>query len=160
MENFGGNFSDIVQGGANSGARNIEGGFRGRFEDGFRGRFGSGFRGGLGRRTSVLSLSEAHSWLVAAIFVIGNLIVPQAVHMIPGGGAIVGPIYFLTLFAAMRYGVGVGLLTAVLSPVVNNLLFGMPPDAVLPGVVARSVLIALAGAWSVRVLLRSFLHRP
>lgn len=39
------------------------------------------------------------------------------------------PIYFFTLVAAFRCGWKVGLLTAVLSPVVNCLLFGMPPGA-------------------------------
>jgi hypothetical protein len=106
----------------------------------------------MDNKTFVLTLSEARTWLVAALFVIGNVIVPQTIHAIPGLGAAVGPIYFLTLFAALRYGAGVGLVTAVFSPVANNLLFGMPPDAVVGSIIVKSVLLALAASWSVKLV--------
>jgi hypothetical protein len=56
------------------------------------------------------------------------------------------PIYFFTLIAAYKYGLGVGLLTALLSPVVNHLIFGMPPLAVLPIILIKSSLLAIAAA--------------
>ena len=40
-----------------------------------------------------------------------------------------------------------GLLTAVLSPLVNSALFGMPPAAALPIIMIKSVLLAGAAAW-------------
>jgi hypothetical protein len=101
-----------------------------------------------------LDLSEARAWIVAALFVAGNIVVPQLCHLIPGGGAALMPLYFLTLVASLRYGLGVGLLTAVLSPVVNNLLFGMPPAEILPSIVIKSCLLAFAAAWSVKLLLK------
>ncbi len=57
------------------------------------------------------------------------------------------PIYFFTLIAAYKYGLKVGLLTALLSPVINHLLFGMPPLAVLPAILIKSVLLAGAASW-------------
>ena len=40
-----------------------------------------------------------------------------------------------------------GLLTAVLSPLVNSVLFGMPPAAALPIIVIKGMLLAGAAAW-------------
>ena len=56
------------------------------------------------------------------------------------------PIYFFTLVGAYKYGYTVGLSTAILSPIINNLLFGMPPTAVLPVILVKSVVLAIAAA--------------
>ena len=94
-----------------------------------------------------LSYSEMRAYMWAAIFIVGNIALPQLCHLIPQGGLIWLPIYFFTLIAAYKYGWRVGLLTAVLSPVVNNLLFGMPPAAVLPSILIKSTLLALIAAY-------------
>ena len=73
-----------------------------------------------------LNLSNVRTYLFAALFIIGNMLFPQLAHLIPGGGLMLLPIYFFTLIGAYKYGIHVGILTAVLSPVVNSLLFGMP----------------------------------
>lgn len=97
-----------------------------------------------------LNLSNSKTYLFAAIFVIGNILLPQLAHLIPQGGFIFLPIYFFTLIAAYKYGIHVGLLTAFMSPVVNHLLFGMPPAAVLPAIVFKSVILAIAAAVAAR----------
>ncbi|MFA5650600.1 MAG: ECF transporter S component [Proteiniphilum sp.] len=94
-----------------------------------------------------LPLSSARTYLFAAIFVVGNLLLPQLAHLIPQGGFIFLPIYFFTLIAAYKYGIHVGLLTAILSPLANYLLFGMPPAAVLPAIIIKSAILAGAAAW-------------
>lgn len=94
-----------------------------------------------------LSLSNAKTYLFAAIFVVGNLLLPQLAHLIPQGGFILLPIYFFTLIAAYKFGIHVGLLTAILSPLANYLLFGMPPAAVLPAIIIKSAILAIAAAW-------------
>ena len=53
------------------------------------------------------------------------------------------PIYFFTLVGAYKYGWKVGLLTAVFSPVINSLLFGMPMPSSLPAILLKSVLLAV-----------------
>ena len=70
---------------------------------------------------------EAKTYLAAALFVAGNIVLPQICHLVPQGGLRWLPIYFFTLVGAYKYGWRVGLLTAVLSPAVNSALFGMPP---------------------------------
>ncbi|RNC65551.1 ECF transporter S component [Proteiniphilum sp. X52] len=92
------------------------------------------------------NLSNTKTYLFAAIFIVGNLLLPQLAHLVPQGGLIFLPIYFFTLIAAYKYGIHVGLLTAVLSPLANHLLFGMPPAAVLPAIMIKSVILAIAAA--------------
>lgn len=93
-----------------------------------------------------LNLSNTKTYLFATAFIIGNLVFPQLAHLIPQGGLILLPIYFFTLIGAYKYGIHVGLLTAILSPLANNLLFGMPPTAVLPAIMVKSVILAIAAA--------------
>ena len=40
-----------------------------------------------------------------------------------------------------------GLLTALASPVINHMLFGMPAQAMLPIILIKSTLLALAAGW-------------
>lgn len=94
-----------------------------------------------------LGYRELRTYLMAALFIIGNIALPQLCHLIPQGGLIFLPIYFFTLFGAYKYGYTVGLLTAVFSPLVNNLLFGMPPVAMLAPILTKSILLALSAAF-------------
>lgn len=94
-----------------------------------------------------LSLRESRTYLFAALFIIGNIALPQLCHLFPNGGLTMLPIYFFTLVGAYKYGMAVGLLTALLSPVVNSWLFGMPPTSALPAILIKGTLLACAAAW-------------
>lgn len=94
-----------------------------------------------------LGWREMRTWLFATLFIAGNIVLPQLCHLIPQGGLMLLPIYFFTLIAAYKYGLRVGLLTAVLSPLVNSVLFGMPAAAVLPIITTKGMLLAGAAAW-------------
>ena len=95
-----------------------------------------------------LDYKNTKTYLLAALFVIGNIVLPQLCHLIPNGGLTFLPIYFFTLIAAYKYGWKVGLLTAVLSPLANHILFGMPPVNVLPAILVKSSLLALSAAFA------------
>ena len=96
-----------------------------------------------------LDFDQVKTYLFATLFVAGNIVLPQLCHLIPNGGHIFLPIYFFTLVAAYKYGMKVGLMTAVLSPIINSLLFGMPPAAVVPSILIKSVFLAVSAAsWS------------
>ena len=90
------------------------------------------------------TFSNYRTYLAAALFIAGNIVLPQLCHLIPNGGLIFLPIYFFTLVGAYKCGWKVGLMTAVLSPLVNCLLFGMPPVASLPAILLKS--LTLVGA--------------
>jgi hypothetical protein len=91
-----------------------------------------------------LSYRDVKTYWMALLFVGGNILLPQLCHLVPQGGAIWLPIYFFTLVGAYKYGWKVGLLTAIASPLVNSLLFGMPAVAVLPAILMKSTLLAMA----------------
>ena len=91
-----------------------------------------------------LSATQGKTYLLATVFTAGNILLPQLCHLIPGGGLIFLPIYFFTLIAAA------GLFTAILSPVLNNMLFGMPPTPMLPIILTKSVLLAVAASFFAR----------
>lgn len=97
-----------------------------------------------------LNYSNVRTYLFALLFVAGNLALPQLCHLTPYGGPTLLPIYFFTLIASYKYGFRVGLLTALLSPVINHLLFAMPGAAVLPAILIKSTLLAGASALAAR----------
>ena len=90
---------------------------------------------------------ESKTYLAVLLFVIGNIALPQICHLVPQGGMMLLPIYFFTLIGAYKFGWKVGLLTAVFSPLVNSALFGMPMPAVLPAILLKSILLALAAGF-------------
>lgn len=92
--------------------------------------------------------SEAKTYVFAAMFIVGNILLPQLCHLVPQGGVTWLPIYFFTLVGSYKYGWKVGLLTALLSPVVNSLLCAMPPVSALPAVTIKSVFLALAAGYA------------
>ena len=69
-----------------------------------------------------LPFGNVMTYLFVLLFVAGNIALPQLCHLVPAGGPTLLPIYFFTLIAAYKYGFKVGLLTALLSPVINHLL--------------------------------------
>lgn len=95
-----------------------------------------------------LSYKEVRTYILALLFVIGNIVLPQICHLIPNGGITLLPIYFFTLIGAYKYGWKVGILTAILSPVVNHLLFGMPAIGLLLPILIKSTLLAFAAGFA------------
>lgn len=95
---------------------------------------------------------ERGTYLAATIFALGNIVLPQLFHLVPQGGMTWLPIYFFTLIGAYKYGWRVGLLTAIASPMVNSALFGMPAPAVLPAILTKSALLALAAGYTAQRL--------
>lgn len=93
---------------------------------------------------------ELRTYLAAALFVVGNIVLPQLAHLIPQGGVTWLPIYFFTLIGAYKYGWRVGLLTAVASPLLNSWLFGMPAPQMLPAILMKSVVLAAAAGFAAR----------
>ena len=94
-----------------------------------------------------LNYNESKTYLAAALFILGNIALPQLCHMVPQGGMILLPIYFFTLIGAYKYGWKVGLMTAILSPVINHLAFGMPAAAVLAPIMVKSTILALTAGY-------------
>lgn len=93
-------------------------------------------------RSQTLGFSNLRTWLLASLFIAGNIILPQIFHTVKLGGPTWLPIYFFTLVGAWIGGWRVGLLTAIASPTLNALFFGMPAVAMLPVITLKSSLLA------------------
>ncbi|MDR0353118.1 MAG: ECF transporter S component [Opitutaceae bacterium] len=99
-----------------------------------------------------LTLREKAFYFWSAVFVIGNLALPQLCHLAPLGGKTLLPIYFFTLIAAVRCGWRAGVLVALASPLLNHALFGMPPATALPVILTKSLLLAVLAPLATRRL--------
>ena len=95
-----------------------------------------------------LPFRSYRTYVAATLFVIGNLLLPQLFHAVPRGGMIWLPIYFFTLVGAYRFGWRVGLLTALASPMLSSLIFGMPAVAALPAITLKSALLAVIAGYA------------
>lgn len=100
---------------------------------------------------NTLTLKDFRAYIVATALVIANVLLPQLFHAVPDGGRIWLPIFFFTLVGSWRYGLQVGLLTAALSPLCSAMLFGMPGAAMLPVIIAKSLIIATTAATASRL---------
>ena len=88
-----------------------------------------------------LSAEYLRLCLATAAMVLGNVLLPYAVHRIPDAGRALLPIFFFTLIAGWSFGAKAGLLTGVLSPLANHFLTGMPPGPVLQALMLQSALL-------------------
>lgn len=85
----------------------------------------------------------ATGYLLTGALVLGNIIFPWLVHTIPQGGLKFLPIYFFVLVGAYKFGLKVGLATAVISPLANSMITGMPPVPMLPAILFKGIALAL-----------------
>lgn len=91
-----------------------------------------------------LNYAESKTYLWAAIFIAANMILPKLFHLIPQGGIIFAPLSFVILAGSYKLGWKTGLLAALASPIVNNLLFGVPVWGVIPVMALKLAFLALA----------------
>lgn len=97
-----------------------------------------------------LDYRDVRTYGAAALFAAGNVLLPQLFHLVPQGGVTWLPIYFFTLIGAYKYGWQVGMLTAILSPLINSVAFGMPALVAVPAILLKSVLLALTAGYAAR----------
>jgi 4-amino-4-deoxy-L-arabinose transferase-like glycosyltransferase len=93
-----------------------------------------------------LNLGDARLYVATAAMVAGNILLPLALHQIPDAGRMFLPIFFFTLIAGWRFGAQAAVLTAVLSPMANHFLTGMPPSAALQEIILQSALLGALAA--------------
>jgi len=99
-------------------------------------------------RLYAFNYDEVKTYLWAMVFVACNLVLPQVFHLIPQGGVIFSPLSLVILAGAYKFGWKTGLLAALLSPLVNHLLTGMPAMAVLPVMTLKLTVLALVAGFT------------
>lgn len=73
------------------------------------------------------------------------VVLPIAFHMIPNAGSILLPMHIPVLLCGLVCGWQYGLLCGVLGPLVSSILTGMPPAAVLPGMMVECGMYGCVG---------------
>lgn len=99
-------------------------------------------------RLYTLNYDEAKTYLWASVFVACNLILPQLFHLIPQGGIIFSPLSLVILVGAYKFGWKTGLLAALVSPLVNHLITGMPAWEVMPVMTLKLAVLALVAGFA------------
>lgn len=99
-------------------------------------------------RLYAFNYDEMKTYLWAMVFVACNLVLPQVFHLIPQGGVIFSPLSLVILAGAYKFGWKTGLLAALLSPLVNHVLTGMPAMAVLPVMTLKLAILALVAGFT------------
>ena len=94
-------------------------------------------------RLYAFNYDEAKTYLWATVFVACNLVLPQVFHLIPQGGVIFSPLSLVILAGAYKFGWKTGLLAALLSPLVNYVLTGMPATNIMPVMTLKLAVLAL-----------------
>ena len=85
---------------------------------------------------------EVKTYLWAAVFVACNMVLPHLFHLIPQGGVIFAPLSFVILAGSYKFGWKTGLLAAVLSPLANHLVTGLPAWGVLQVMALKLAILA------------------
>jgi hypothetical protein len=94
-----------------------------------------------------LGYKEVRTYLIAALFIVANIVVPYLVHFIPMGGKMFLPFYLFILIGAYKYGWKMALLTAVIAPVIDSVAYNMPPIQVLPMILEKSIILVLIASY-------------
>ena len=73
------------------------------------------------------------------------VVLPMAFHMIPNAGSVMLPMHIPVLLCGLVCGWHYGLLCGILGPLVSSVLTGMPPAAILPGMMVECGMYGCVG---------------
>ena len=82
-------------------------------------------------------MSPVTKSIITAVCIALCVVLPQAFHAIPNAGSIYCPMHIPVLLCGLICGWQYGLLCGIAGPLVSALITGMPPAAVLPGMLVE-----------------------
>ena len=89
-------------------------------------------------------MSAVKKSIITAVCIALCVVLPQAFHAVPNAGAIYLPMHIPVLLCGLICGWSYGLLCGLAGPALSALLTGMPPAAVLPGMMVECGVYGLA----------------
>ena len=84
-----------------------------------------------------MNFSSIKRMTLSALCVALCVVLPMAFHMIPNAGSVMLPMHIPVLLCGLVCGWQYGLLCGCVGPLVSSLLTGMPPAAILPGMMVE-----------------------
>ncbi len=82
-------------------------------------------------------MSPVKKSIITAVCIALCVVLPQAFHAIPNAGSVYCPMHIPVLLCGLICGWQYGLLCGIAGPLVSALITGMPPAAVLPGMLVE-----------------------
>ena len=92
-----------------------------------------------------MKMSYIKRLTITALCVALCVVLPMAFHMIPNAGSVMLPMHIPVLLCGLVCGWQYGLLCGLLGPLVSSILTGMPPMAVLPGMMVECGMYGCVG---------------
>ena len=89
-------------------------------------------------------MSAVKQSIITAVCIALCVVLPQAFHAIPNAGSIYLPMHIPVLLCGLICGWPYGLLCGLAGPALSALITGMPPAAVLPGMMVECGVYGLA----------------
>ena len=100
-----------------------------------------------------MRLSNIKRLTLTALCVALCVVVPMAFHVIPNAGVVMLPMHIPVLLCGLVCGWQYGLLCGILGPLVSSVLTGMPPAAMLPGMMVECGMYGCVGG-----LMMEYIH--
>ena len=92
-----------------------------------------------------MNLSPIKRLTLTALCIALCVVVPMAFHVIPNAGAVMLPMHIPVLLCGLVCGWQYGLICGVLGPLVSSVMTGMPPAAMLPGMMVECGMYGCVG---------------
>ena len=92
-----------------------------------------------------MNLSPIKRLTLTALCIALCVVVPMAFHVIPNAGAVMLPMHIPVLLCGLVCGWQYGLLCGILGPLVSSVMTGMPPAAMLPGMMVECGMYGCVG---------------
>lgn len=103
-------------------------------------------------------MSAVKKSIITAVCIALCVVLPQAFHAVPNAGAIYLPMHIPVLLCGLICGWSYGLLCGLAGPALSALLTGMPPAAVLPGMLVECGVYGLAAGLLMQLLRTKHLY--
>ena len=92
-----------------------------------------------------MKLSNIKRLTITALSIALCVVLPMAFHVIPNAGSVMLPMHIPVLLCGLICGWQYGLLCGVLGPLVSSVVTGMPPAAILPGMMVECGMYGCVG---------------
>ena len=103
-------------------------------------------------------MSAVKKSIITAVCIALCVVLPQAFHAVPNAGAIYLPMHIPVLLCGLICGWSYGLLCGLAGPALSALITGMPPAAVLPGMLVECGVYGLAAGLLMQLLRTKHLY--
>lgn len=100
-------------------------------------------------------MRTTRSIVLTALMIAIGLVLPPVVRMIPQGGVLFSPMHIPALLAGLCIGPVEGIITGLVCPILNNLMYGMPQGSTLIGMCVELPVYGLISGLLMRLLKRS-----